>query len=104
MADLKKLQQEFKSYLQQKNPNYAPSTLNTYCADAFFALNNDIGLDFVDILTTDEGIHKYELALSNYFDNLTQNRGKDFPQRHVQNYLDRIIQFKQFLGLGSPSI
>src|SRR5574344_2426784 len=106
MVDFKLLQQNFKNYLRQNNSSYAPATINTYCSDAFFALNNDVGIDFIDILTTNDGIEKYKEVLSDYFNNLSEARKKEFPQRHIQNYIDRILQFKTFLDetYGSSNI
>jgi len=43
---LRLLRKEFKAYLRENNPNWSDRTIDTAYSDAFFALNNNVGVNF----------------------------------------------------------
>jgi hypothetical protein len=43
---LQKLRDEFREYLYVHHPDWAVNTISMYYSDAFFGLNNNIGVDF----------------------------------------------------------
>ena len=56
IEELHRLKNEFRIYLREANPNWSDSTVSTIASDAFFALNNSVGIDFWASLIDEESI------------------------------------------------
>jgi len=56
VIQLNNLRNEFKSHLRDTHPEWTDSTLSTIGSDAFFALNNNVGVDFWSSLIDEESL------------------------------------------------
>ena len=56
VEQLSNLRNEFKTYLREANPHWSEATVSTVGSDAFFALNNSVGVDFWAILVSEESL------------------------------------------------
>lgn len=64
---LQNLRNEFGEYLRAKHPDWQESTVSTVVLDAFFALRNDVGIDFWESLASEEGLSLAHVAIRDYF-------------------------------------
>jgi len=97
---LKDLRDEFAAYLIENNPNWSDSTVNTVYSDAFFALNNPVGINFWSIFASEESLivarDKIEIFLT------SKNRSGD-PHLRANGYLSALHHLKTFLDLKYPT-
>ena len=54
--ELSSLKSEFKAYLREANPKWNDASVSTIVSDAFYALNNDVGIDFWGSLMSEESM------------------------------------------------
>jgi len=53
---LKDLRNQFEAYLRKNNSQWSDITVSTHASDAFFALNNNVGVDFWTSLVSEESM------------------------------------------------
>ncbi len=94
------LRSEFKTYLRESNPGYAESSILTLLSDAFFALNNNVGVDFWASLVNEESIYRTRDRIRDYF----IEKRYDNPDQRANNYLTAMRRLKSFLDSKHPNI
>lgn len=99
--ELQTLRDEFRLYLHEKHPEWQNSTVNTHYSDAFYGLNNNIGIDFwwsfIDaetILVARDKIQEYLLNVSKV----------SKPKILAGSYLSSMLHFKAFLDEKHPTL
>ncbi|TEB05576.1 hypothetical protein Psch_02617 [Pelotomaculum schinkii] len=53
LQQIEKLRREFKAYLSAAHPGWSENTVSMHYSDAFYAFNNNVGLDFWSCFTSD---------------------------------------------------
>ena len=97
---LEQLRNEFKSWLKEQNPDWETSTVSTYGSDAFYAYNNDVGIDFWSCFVSDEALQATREHLISY----AQRINRPDPERHADGYMQTMRKFKAFLNERHPTI
>ncbi|AZK45397.1 AAA family ATPase [Paenibacillus lentus] len=95
------LRNEFRKYLQGIHPEWNESTLSTRMSDAFFALNNDIGVDFWAGLASEESMLEVRDHIHDYF---AYQKKYDSPDARADYYLSSLRLLKSFLDENYPSL
>lgn len=100
-TQFQKLRDEFRVYLREKNPDWSAKTVSTVLSDAFYALNNSVGIDFWAALTSEEGILQ---ARGKIRDFLTSSKASGDPKTRSEGYLTAFRQLKTFLDERHPGL
>lgn len=100
-TQFQKLRDEFRVYLREKNPDWSDKTVSTVLSDAFYALNNSVGIDFWAALTSEEGILQ---ARGKIRDFLTSSKASGDPKTRSEGYLTAFRQLKTFLDERHPGL
>lgn len=96
-----KLREEFRSYLRDKNRDWSDNTVSTVWSDAFYALNNNVGVDFWAALTSEEGVLQVRERIRDY---LAATKASGNPETRAGGYLTALRQFKSFLDERHPGL
>lgn len=98
---IKDLSNEFKTYLSETNSNLSKITVSTYSNDAFFALNNNVGVDFWASLISEESMSYVQEKIEKFLTNT--NKGGN-PKTRAKRYFRDLSFFKAFLDLKHPTL
>lgn len=98
---LSELRNEFEIYLHENNPHWANSTINTHSSDAFFALNNNVGIDFWASFVSEESMLDAREKIKSFLAN-TKKSGD--PDIRADGYLRDLRLLKTFLDLKHPTL
>jgi len=101
VEQLSLLRKEFKAYLRGNNPSWRDSTVSTIGSDAFFALNNNVGIDFWASLVSEEMLM---IARDKIRDYLASARGSSKSAERAAGYLIALRHFKSFLDSKYPTL
>jgi len=101
VKQLKNLRDEFKTYLHETNPAWSDATISTINTDAFFALNNNVGVDFWASLVSEESLLEARDKIHDYFVSVKGNEGSD---ERANGYLNALHQLKRFLDAKHPTL
>lgn len=101
IEELNKLKGEFKAYLRETNPNWSDSSVSTVASDAFFALNNNVGVDFWASLIDEESMLA---ARDKIRDFLATDKGSERSDERADSYLSSLRQLKRFLDDKHPTL
>jgi len=99
--ELRNLKGEFGTYLRAKNPDWEDKTISTYVSDAFFALNNDVGLDFWASLTKKELPTEVRDRIRDY---LRDSNAAEDAEERADEYLVAVKRLKEFLDDKHPTL
>jgi len=98
VEQLNNLRNEFKAYLREVNPQWNDTTISTINSDAFFALNNNVGVDFWASLINEESLLAIRDKIRDY---LAGTKGSN---ERVSGYLSALRQLKAFLDSKHPDL
>ena len=101
VEQLNNLKDEFKTYLRETNPQWAERTISTIGSDAFFALNNNVGVDFWSSLVSEEALL---VARDKIRDFLAGTKGAGNADERANGYLSALKQLKTFLDTKHPTL
>ncbi len=101
VVQLNNLRNEFKSHLRNTHPEWTDSTLSTIGSDAFFALNNNVGVDFWSSLIDEESLISARNKIRDYLENA---RSSGRPDERADGYLSALRHLKQFLDTTYPTL
>lgn len=94
------LRNEFKNYLEENNPGWSQSTVNTKNSDAFFVFNNDVGINFWSSFIDEESL----LIARDSIRDFLQTKHDPKAQERANDYLLAMRHFKSFLNDRHPNI
>ena len=97
---VKNLRNEFNAYLREMNPTWKDTTISTFGTDAFFALNNNVGVDFWASFMSEESLLEVRDKIRDYF----TGKGYGNSDKRADGYLPALRQLKIFLDTKHPSI
>jgi len=97
---VKSLRNEFKTYLRETYPMWKDTTVSTFGTDAFFALNNNVGIDFWASFTSEESLLETRDKIRDYF----VGKGYGNSNERANGYLPALRQLKTFLDTKHPAI
>ncbi|MEG1925812.1 MAG: hypothetical protein RR415_08690 [Ruthenibacterium sp.] len=100
VVQLNSLRSEFKTYLRDTHPDWNDSTVSTIGSDAFFALNNNVGVDFWASLVSEESLLTARDKIRDY---LESAKGSGRSDERADGYLSALRHLKGFLD-SKPSI
>ena len=98
---LKDLRNEFETYLRDNHPQWSDITVSTHASDAFFALNNNVGVDFWTSLVSEESMLDAGDKIEKFLKNT--NRSGD-PKIRARGYFRDLRLLKAFLDLEHPTL
>lgn len=104
VEELRKLKREFKNYLsdlRKENRDWNDSTVSTYASDAFFALNNNVGVDFWASLTSENALVAVRDKIRDFLKN--SNEAANAEER-ADRYLAELKLLKAFLDAKHPNL
>lgn len=101
VAQLNSLRSEFKMYLRENHPEWSDSTVSTIGSDAFFALNNNVGIDFWASLVSEETLLTARDKIRDY---LVSTKGSERSDERADGYLSALRHLKSFLDSKHPSL
>lgn len=101
VEQLNKLKGEFKVYLRETNPNWDDATVSAISSDAFFALNNNVGVDFWAGLVSEEALLIVRDKIRDY---LVSAKGAGNADERAEGYLAALKQLKAFLNMKHPTL
>ena len=101
VIQLNNLRNEFKSNLRDTHPEWTDSTLSTIGSDAFFALNNNVGVDFWSSFFDEESLITARNKIRDYLEN-AKSSGR--PDERADGYLSALRHLKQFLDTTYPTL
>lgn len=101
VVQLNSLRSEFKAHLRSTHPEWNDSTVSTIGSDAFFALNNNIGVDFWASLVDEESLIAARDKIRDY---LESEKGSGRADERAAGYLSALRQLKQFLDAKHPTL
>ena len=101
VIQLNNLRDEFKTYLRESNPTWSDATVSTIYSDAFFALNNNVGVDFWASLVSEASLLEARDKIRDYFVDVKGNERSD---DRANGYLSALRQLKMFLDAKHPSL
>jgi hypothetical protein len=98
---LKDLRNEFEAYLRENHTHWSDRTVSTHASDAFFALNNNVGVDFWASLVSEESMLNAGEKIEKFLKNT--NRSGD-PKIRAKGYFRDLCLLKTFLDLEHPTL
>ena len=98
---LKDLRNEFETYLRDNHPQWSDITVSTHASDAFFALNNNVGVDFWASLVSEESMLNAGDKIEKFLKNT--NRSGD-PKTRAKGYYRDLRFLKTFLDIEHPTL
>lgn len=100
LQELEDLRNGFREYLRALHPEWANRTVSTYYSDAFYGLNNNIGIDFWTSLTSEEFLLVARDNIKIHF----EAKGSNNPDEKADGYLRAMEIFKGFLDQEHPGL
>ena len=85
---------EFKSYLKEAHPNWNENTISVQYSDAFFAYNNNIGIDFWSCFIYETSMKKARDRIKDF---LKIEKESDRAEERADGYFSSMRYFKAFL-------
>lgn len=101
VVQLNNLRNEFKAYLRTAHPEWTDSTVSTIGSDAFFALNNNVGVDFWSSLVDEESLFTARDKIRDY---LEGSKSSGRADDRADGYLSALRHLKQFLDAKRPAL
>ena len=101
VEQLNNLKGEFKAYLHEANPHWNVSTISTICSDAFYALNNNVGVDFWASLVGEETRLIVRDKIRDY---LAGTKSASNAVERANGYLSALKQLRAFLDAKHPEL
>lgn len=101
VVQLNSLRSEFKTYMRDTHPDWNDSTVSTIGSDAFFALNNNVGVDFWTSLVSEESLLTARDKMRDY---LVSAKSSGRPDERADGYLSALRHLKGFLDAKHPSL
>ena len=94
IRQIEKLRREYKEYLSSTNLGWSEPTIATYASDSFYALNNNIGIDFWSCFIDDVSMLEARDKISDF---LRQEKKSDHADERANNYQEAMKHLKKFL-------
>ncbi len=101
VLQLNSLRNEFKVDLKNAHPEWTDSTVSTIGSDAFFALNNNVGMDFWSSLIDEESLFTIRDKIRDYLKGAKSSGRAD---DRADGYLSALRHLKQFLDIKHPTL
>lgn len=98
---IENLRREFKDYLIGKHPHWSESTISMHYSDAFYAFNNNVGIEFWSCFTNDTTMLE---ARNRIYDFLLKEKGSNRADERADGYLASMKHFKDFLDYKHPNL
>lgn len=101
LPQYQKLREEFRTYLREQNTAWSEKTVDTTFSDAFYGLNNNIGVDFWASLVSEEGMLPVRDKIRDY---LIATKDSKNPESRANGYFTAIRHLKTFLDEKHPAL
>lgn len=101
IQQLKNLRKEFWDYLRTLHPEWNENTISTRISDAFFAFNNNIGVDFWASLVSEESMIEAREKIRNHF---AYEKKYENPEGRADYYFSSLRLLKSFLDEKKPML
>lgn len=93
---LELLRQEYRAYLKETHPTWSENTISMHYSDAFYAYNNNIGIDFWSCFTSDEALLIARDKIKEY---IASEKNPNRAAERANGYYVSMKYFKSFLDL-----
>lgn len=101
IQQIQSLKNEFREYLKKRQPDWTDSTVSTRMSDAFYALNNNVGIDFWTGLTSESLLKEVRDKIRDYF---AYEKKYENPESRADSYLTSLRLLKDFLDENKPEL
>lgn len=101
IQQLQNLRNEFRAYLRARHSDWSDSTISTIGSDAFFGLNNNVGVDFWASLISENSMI---VARDKIRDYLASTKGSNRSEERADGYLSALRHLKAFLDEKRPTL
>lgn len=101
LPQFKNLRDRFREYLSGNNPGWKEKTVNTVVSDSFYALNNNVGVDFWESLSNEETLHNARDKIRDY---LVATGAPGNPESRADEYMKALRQLKTFIDEEHPGL
>lgn len=95
------LRDEFRNYIRQQHPEWADSTVDMHTSDAYFLINNAVGISLTEAVVNEETLL---LARDKIRDYLRDVNNVGNPETGANGYLRTLRMFKGFLSINPDSV
>ena len=99
IRQIEKLRREYKEYLSSTNLGWSEATIATYASDSFYALNNNIGIDFWSCFIDGASMLEARNKISDF---LRHEKKSDHADERADNYQEAMKHLKRFLDEKYP--
>ncbi len=100
VQELESLRNEFREYLRVQHPEWVDNTVSMHYSDAFFGLNNNIGVDFWTSLINEASLLTARDKIERHF----EAKGYHNPGGRADGYLNSMKLLKDFLDQNHPQL
>jgi len=101
VEEFNRLKSEFKSFLRETYPDLKDVSISTIWSDAFFAMNNNVGVDFWASLINEESILATRDKIRDF---LVARKEAGNSERRADEYLSTMRKLKEFLDAKHPTL
>lgn len=101
IQQVESIRREFKIHLKKKHPDWSDNTLSMNYSDAFYAFNNNVGVEFWSCFISDEAMLT---ARDRIRDFLAVEKRPDRADERANGYLTSMKYFKSFLDEKHPTL
>lgn len=101
VVQLNNLRSEYKAFLRATHSDWSESTISTIGSDSFFALNNNVGVDFWASLVSEESLLTARDKIRDY---LATTKASGNAEERADDYLSALRHLKQFLDEKHPTL
>jgi hypothetical protein len=101
LEKVESLRKEFHSYLEKTHPNWSNNTVSLHYSDAFFAYNNNVGIDFWSSFKDDASL---KMACDRIQEYLVKVNKSERAKERAEGYLVSMKYLKSFLDEKHPTI
>lgn len=99
--ELEQLRREYRTYLKQTHPDWSESTVSLHSSDAFYAYNNNIGIDFWYCFTSEEALLNAKDKIKEY---IASEKNPERAVERANGYYISMKHFKAFLDSKHPGL
>ena len=103
ILQLNQLRAEFRDYMRETHAEWSDSTIFTYASDAFYAFNNNVGVDFWSCFVSEDTLLDAKDRIQNFLTDIRKLPSAGVSQG-TSGYYKAMKQLKTFLDEKHPEL
>lgn len=101
IQQLNQLRAEFRAFIRETHMDWSDSTISTHASDAFYAFNNNIGVDFWSCFASNESLLAAKEKIREY---IATEKQYDRADERATGYYSSMHLLKEFLDEKHPTL